>query len=202
MVAPIKSTNPSSRAGSKASCWVLLKRWTSSTKTSVPRPSYLSRSRAPSRAALRSFTPLVTALSDTNSSSTVFASTRARVVLPVPGGPQRTTEPILPRSTTARNGPPSPVRCGWPTASSSVRRTQPFGQRGAPGQVLDARFVEEVHQVSIFQPVSISAGQHFCFLLSSDCLRMITNRPYSPARYPQALYLPGSPTQAQTRTTS
>src|SRR3712207_3199550 len=116
----MKSTSPSSRAGRSASCCVLLNRCTSSTKTSVPRLSYLRRSRAPSSASRRSLTPLVTALRGTNSSSTVPASTRASVVLPVPGGPHRTSDPILPRST-ALKGPPSPVRCGWPTTSSSVR---------------------------------------------------------------------------------
>jgi hypothetical protein len=29
------------------------------------------------------------------------------------------------------------------------RRAQPFGERGAAGQVLDTRFVKEVHSVSI-----------------------------------------------------
>src|SRR3954469_23512667 len=45
----------------------------------------------------------------------------AIVVLPVPGGPQRIMEGILPCSIAVRRMLPLPVRCSWPTRSSSVR---------------------------------------------------------------------------------
>src|SRR5574341_1282588 len=44
-----------------------------------------------------------------------------RVVLPVPGGPQSTSERISPRSIILRKGFPGPTKCSWPTYSSSVR---------------------------------------------------------------------------------
>ena len=38
------------------------------------------------------------------------ATSRARVVLPTPGGPQRIIEPGLPASMTVRSGAPFPIR--------------------------------------------------------------------------------------------
>src|SRR5262249_8903017 len=40
---------------------------------------------------------------------------------PVPGGPQNTIEPTVPRSIASRSGLPGASRCRWPTISSSVR---------------------------------------------------------------------------------
>ena len=51
VVAPMRTTRPSSTAGRRASCWDLLKRCTSSTKRIVPRPCSPRRRRASSRAA-------------------------------------------------------------------------------------------------------------------------------------------------------
>src|SRR5690348_6002622 len=42
------------------------------------------------------------------------------VVLPVPGGPHRIIEGILPFSMAVRNTLPLPVRCSCPTKSSNV----------------------------------------------------------------------------------
>ena len=51
----------------------------------------------------------------------VAATTRARVVLPVPGGPQKMAEDTRSASTSARNGRPGPTRCSCPTISSRER---------------------------------------------------------------------------------
>src|SRR5688500_11245471 len=51
---------------------------------------------------------------------TASASRRAIVVLPVPGGPQRTIEASLPAATIRPIAPSGPVRWSWPTTSSSA----------------------------------------------------------------------------------
>ena len=52
---------------------------------------------------------------------TASASRRAIVVLPVPGGPHRIIEASLPAATIRPIAPSGPVRCSWPTTSSSAR---------------------------------------------------------------------------------
>ena len=49
------------------------------------------------------------------------ASSRASVVLPLPGGPHRMSDGRWPGLTTRVSAPSVPTRCGWPTNSSSVR---------------------------------------------------------------------------------
>jgi len=49
------------------------------------------------------------------------ATSRASVVLPVPGGPQRIMETGRPPSTMVRNDAPGESRCSCPTTSSRVR---------------------------------------------------------------------------------
>ena len=78
---------PSSTSGSSTSCWALLKRWISSMNSSVFWPSAESRSRASASTSRSSFTPLATALSWRKRLRLSVASSRASVVLPVPGGP-------------------------------------------------------------------------------------------------------------------
>ena len=121
VVAPINVSTPDSTAGSKASCWLLLKRCTSSRNRMVPRSASANRRRAPSMTSRTSFTPAVTADSDTNSRSVIDATTVARVVLPVPGGPHRTIEDRRSDSIRARSGAPGPSRCRCPTISSRRR---------------------------------------------------------------------------------
>ena len=65
--------------------------------------------------------PDVTALNATKSAPASVASSRASVVLPVPGGPQKISECSAPLSIACRSGRPGPSRCSWPTNSSSVR---------------------------------------------------------------------------------
>ncbi len=49
------------------------------------------------------------------------AMTRASVVLPVPGGPQKIIEKTSPFSTAARNPVPAPTIASCPTNSASER---------------------------------------------------------------------------------
>ena len=87
VVAPIRTTVPFSTQGSSASCWALFQRCTSSTNRIVRRPWCLRRLSASAVASRISLTPASTALMLTKWLAVVLAMTRARVVLPVPGGP-------------------------------------------------------------------------------------------------------------------
>src|SRR4051794_16076157 len=73
-----------------------------------------------------SLTPAVIADSSTKRLLVALETTYARVVFPVPGGPQRITEdgpagPPDPSPTSLRRGEPGFRRCCWPTTSSRVR---------------------------------------------------------------------------------
>ena len=89
VVAPMSTMMPSSTAGSRASCWALLKRWISSMKRMV-RVEYMAlRSAASPRILRTSATPLVTALICWKCARVRLATMRARVVFPDPEGPRR-----------------------------------------------------------------------------------------------------------------
>ncbi len=70
---------------------------------------------------LISFMPESTALKEMKSVLVRRAIKRARVVLPQPGGPQKSMEPILSDSICMRSGLPGPRSFSWPMNSSSVR---------------------------------------------------------------------------------
>ena len=75
VVAPMKETQRFSTAGSRASCWALLNRWTSSTNSTVWRPR-MPRSRlACSMAARTCLTPSETAEISTNRRSVAWLTT-------------------------------------------------------------------------------------------------------------------------------
>ena len=74
--------------------------------------------RACSTASRMSLTPAKTAESCMNSASAWRAISRASVVLPVPGGPQRISEWSWPRSSACRSGLPAPR----PVADPRIRR--------------------------------------------------------------------------------
>ncbi len=118
MVAPTKTTVPSSTYGRKTSCCARLKRWTSSTKSSVPAP-LLRRFRAPSNILRSSATPEKTAEIGSNSSLVCLASSLAIVVFPQPGGPQRIIEESRPAASIRPMLPLLPSKCPCPTTSSS-----------------------------------------------------------------------------------
>ena len=122
VVAPMKVNKPDSTCGKKASCWLLLKRCTSSTNMMVRLPSRPSRAAtAKSTASRISFTPPNTALMDKNCASNASAIKRAMVVLPTPGGPHKIQLCGCPDSNATRKAMPSPNTCCWPTTSAKVR---------------------------------------------------------------------------------
>src|SRR5215475_5399725 len=70
---------------------------------------------------LISFMPARTALKRTKSDLVRRAIRRASVVLPQPGGPQKSMEPKLSDSIWTRSGLAGPRRFSWPMNSSRVR---------------------------------------------------------------------------------
>ena len=72
-----------------------------------------------------------------NSAFVMLAMILASVVLPVPGGPQKMSEPVSSRSICVRRGLPGPIRCSWPANSSSVRGRM----RSASGRVRSVELV-------------------------------------------------------------
>ena len=121
VVAPIRTMSPLSTRGRKASCWALLKRWISSTKTIVRLPVMRRRCSAVAMTSFTSLMPDSTALKATNSAFVRSAISRASVVLPVPGGPHRMIDCSRSRSIISRSGRPGVTRSSWPTISSSDR---------------------------------------------------------------------------------
>ena len=87
MVAPISVTSPDSTPGSSASCWALLKRWISSRNRIVFCPVWPSRCSDSDSTRRTSAIPTCTAESSSKWARVVWATIRASVVLPVPGGP-------------------------------------------------------------------------------------------------------------------
>ena len=120
VVAPSSRTTPLSTWGRIASCWALLKRWISSMNRTVRRPTR-SRSRPRSTMRRRSATPAPTALTASKAELVMVATMRARVVLPLPGGPQRTSEGRASSSRARRSTEPGPTACSCPTNSSRLR---------------------------------------------------------------------------------
>ena len=117
MVAPIKVTVPSSTNGRTVSCCDLLKRWISSMNRIVLLRYSWRRSLASSIICLSSATPALVALTELKWESVMLAMMYARVVLPLPGGPQRIMEGSWSASIALLRVRPSPTRCSWPTNS-------------------------------------------------------------------------------------
>ena len=119
VVAPMRVMLPFSMYGRNSSCWVLLKRWISSTKSTVlpPREALASAS---DMILLISGTPSLTADIDTNSAPVERAIIPAKVVFPVPGGPQRIIEGTLSASMACLRNFPFPRRASCPTYPSRV----------------------------------------------------------------------------------
>ena len=137
MVAPIRVITPDSTWGSSASCCARLKRWISSRKSTVRSPPRRARS-ASAITSRTSLTPALTAESPTKRAArppgAAFATSRARVVLPQPGGPQSSSEGSVPAPISARSGAPGATRCDCPAISSSVRgRMRSASGAEAPG---------------------------------------------------------------------
>ena len=109
MVAPISVIRPDSTAGSSASCCALLNRWISSRNRIVRVPLAPSRSRASASTRRTSGMPTDTAESSSKWDRVVWATIRASVVLPVPGGPKKIIEPIRSSAIALRSAWPSPT---------------------------------------------------------------------------------------------
>ena len=106
MVAPTRNTSASSTAGSSVSCCALLKRWISSRKKIVRSPLVSRRCWARSSTARTSARPALTADASSKAAREFTASSRASVVLPVPGGPYRIIECGRPSSIAVRSAEP------------------------------------------------------------------------------------------------
>ena len=119
-MAPIKVNNPLSTCGKNASCWLLLKRCTSSTNTIVRRPPCACQMLACSTASRISLIPPSTAEIVMKCASKLCAISRAMVVLPTPGGPHKMQLCGWPDSNAMRSDMPLPSRCCWPITSPRV----------------------------------------------------------------------------------
>ena len=119
VVAPIKIIKPDSTCGRKASCWALLNRWISSTNSTV-RTLRFQLVLARSTTASISFLPAVTADSSTKSAAYSCARMRAKVVLPVPGGPQKIRLTGSAFFTISVRILPSPIISSCPITSSRL----------------------------------------------------------------------------------
>ena len=107
VVAPTSRIVPSSIWGKNPSCWALLKRWISSTNSSVPCP-FCRRILAASNTLRSSGTPEKIALIWTKCRSVSSAKSRAIVVFPTPGGPQKMSEDKAPDASITVSGPSGP----------------------------------------------------------------------------------------------
>ena len=96
------------------------------------------RSRASAMIARTRATPSVTAENATKVASPRLARSRASVVLPLPGGPQRMRLERAPPSSMRLSGLPSARRRACPANSASVRG-RIRAARGAPAPAVDAR---------------------------------------------------------------
>src|SRR5918996_1787307 len=134
VVAPTRTTSPSSTAGSSGSCCALLKRWISSRKKIVRSPLVWRRCWARSITARTSARPALTADASSKAARAFTASRRASVVLPVPGGPYRIIECGRPSSIAVRRAEPRPSRWSCPTNSpSDAGRMRAASGRSAAG---------------------------------------------------------------------
>lgn len=114
VVAPIRVTIPCSTAPRSESCCDLEKRWISSINSIGDiwlKNLWLLALSITSRT---SFTPLVTALSVKNGTSSVLAMILASVVLPTPGGPQSMNDDMRFWSIILLITAPGPTRCFCP----------------------------------------------------------------------------------------
>ncbi len=111
VVAATSVTQRFSTPGSRASCWALENRWTSSTKSTVSRPVRTSSERAASMAARTSLTPAETAETSTKCRSVCWLRIEAIVVLPVPGGPHSSSDIGWSPSISCRSGDPAARSC-------------------------------------------------------------------------------------------
>ena len=137
VVAPTRTMSPASTNGRNASCCARLKRWISSTKRSVLRPRRRARE-ASSMTVLISLMPETTAENARNRAFVFAAMIRARVVLPLPGGPQKTIDGTRSAAIARARNESGPTRSAGPATSDSSRgrmrsASGASGETSAPG---------------------------------------------------------------------
>lgn len=116
VVAPMRVRVPDSMWGSILSCWDLFQRWISSKKRMVWVPER-RRFSATWTSFFRSAMPLVTAERAVKWEEVLRAMRRARVVFPLPGGPQKMRLWSWFFSVRWRRRPSDWVRRSWPKTS-------------------------------------------------------------------------------------
>ena len=87
VVAAMRMTVPFSTSARSTSCWARLKRWSSSTKSTVRRPRPAIRRCAAAMTSRTSCTLLAAALTDCQCACVARATRCASALFPVPGGP-------------------------------------------------------------------------------------------------------------------
>ena len=102
------------------------------------------RSRAPAITSRTSFTDAFTAESGTNALVVASAMSRASVVFPVPGGPQKITDDSRSASISRRSGRPSAEQVLLSDHLVEPGRTQARRERSLSSQPLGGRRGEEV----------------------------------------------------------
>ncbi len=121
VVAPTRTMSPDSMYGRKTSCCERLNRWISSRNRIVRRFDRRRCFLALSRTSRISLTPVATAEYARNVEAVCAAMRRASVVLPTPGGPQRTSEGTRSSAIARRRKPLPPTTASGPSTSSSER---------------------------------------------------------------------------------
>ena len=140
VVAPMSVTVPSSTCGSSASCWALLKRWISSRNRTLRVPWRFSRSCASAMVARTSATPDMTADSEVKWAPISPASSRARLVLPVPGGPHSSSDDEVAAGDAPAERAAFADEVRLPDELVEVPRTHARGERLALGRWLEEGF--------------------------------------------------------------
>ena len=124
------ATVPASTCGSSASCCALLKRWISSTNSTVRSPCWSRRVAASATASRRSLTPAMHRGERARTARAPrAASRRASVVFPVPGGPHRMSDGSSARLERAPQQLARPQQVRLPDELVQRARPHPLGQR-------------------------------------------------------------------------
>ena len=110
-------------------------------------------SRAPLMASRTSAVPELTALSWTRRAPVWWAMRRASVVLPLPGGPQKSMLNSSPRSTAARNTLPGPTTWSCPTNSASERGRMRAASGASAAALSSGRENRSIAQVYPLSPL-------------------------------------------------
>ena len=153
VVAPTSVIVPSSMSGRKLSCCERLKRWISSTNSSVPLPCS-RRARACSKTFLRSATPeKIAEICSKTKPGLAGKQPRDRRLAGAGRAPQDDVPRTRPLPACRVRTPSGPVRCSWPTTSPELLRPQAVGQRPRRRPGRDLPRLEQIgHRASAAEP--------------------------------------------------